>query len=243
MAVWTELIGVESGTERIDVTVSYEAAMGEKPYTLFDGEMVPLDPSFTLTVPVEWKDGGRGVKIPHTRQKGVDNADVVLVTPTGNIAAAQVAITTRKGRFYLSIQEIYDIQAIRQDGEVEFFPARAVHAYPGADFSRTFQSAALRLTELLADAELPTEAPEITWDPPQVEPRHPWETGAVKWFNLVTGMGLIAGSDGVDTRVHFSKVEGEGPFRVLAPMTGVYWKQDSDQSGNCRQARLVRAAS
>jgi hypothetical protein len=173
---WAQIYHRESEPEVIEVEITHNLKEGVVPFYSQDGNMIDGGscPIPSLKVPVRWNNG-----VPHTRVRGKDNADLVLRLENGEFIDLQVAVLTRGGDSFLSIQELSSGQICKladeseeleelKGGEVfgykvvttndaengmEHFiilPFLSEHAYPGADFAKVQPNMAQKLVEFSA---------------------------------------------------------------------------------------------
>lgn len=182
-----------------------------------------------LRVPIEWTKQ-RDNWIPHTRQKDRDNADLVLRNDDGQFIDLQVAIVSRAGRFYLSIQEISSGQIMRLPAGVTenvgyrdtvidgrrfiVVPLLEEHAYAGADFmSSILPRSGPDLLKMAAEDEAFVdvidciEAPE--WGELDFPVEAGWVGAVVLWFNPLVGARVVL-PDGVDAFVPLAVIPLQG---------------------------------
>jgi hypothetical protein len=198
----------------------------------------------TLNVPVQWDDG-----TPKTRFRGLDNRNIVILRPDGWFVNVEVSLFTRRGKFFLGAQRVYEGQVARTRGEknrvvIKLLPRRAIHAYPGSDFTQVWSTFAETLMAK-AKAEKASvqkcKAFDPTWRPPAFPKPNGggWIAGVVRYFNLLTGTGELEGPDGMRYFVHFkSLLPAEGSMEVpevptLTPMTIALFRPGED-TGHAR---------
>jgi len=204
------------------------------PLFIFNGKACEYK-KFALNVPIVWDS-----HIAMTRQSGRDNVDVIFLNSELGIQDIQVGVITRKGRFFITAQPVFQGR-IRKDGEenMEFIPSLPEYAYPGMDYTKTWgeMSETIKIiahvaSDLSAFLGVPLE--EVTpaqWAPPQIPDNKKWYKGTVLYFNAITGTGSILGEDGNRYFVHFSHILGNNtPVPMLYPMSGVYFRPDSTQT-------------
>lgn len=189
---------------------------------------------YVLDVPVRWTDG-----VPHTREKYKDNVDIILLEEDGYFTDVQCGLVTRGGRFFVTIQQVYQGWVTRtrggRVGEVAwgFISADPIHAYPGVRYEAIWTKMAEQLLgaaqEVGASRKLSRVRP-AEWVVPDIGPRAGWRAGVVRFFNLITGTGQVEEAMGGGTHfVHHSAIlNSDGtpmrPFPSLAPMTGVHFR-------------------
>jgi len=186
-------------------------------------------------VPVTWNAPGSGFEdgawVPHTRRKDIDNIDLILEDRSGRFIEVQVSITTRNGKFYLNLQEVYAGHNVRTTTAVAKRLGKVYHkidekrvaivvplfehnAYPGADYLKTWNAIGVKLiTECLKEGRSVclSDATYAEWQQPAFpEPRKKGNlTGIVTFFNVVIGYGFILGSDGKNYFLHFKNLDQE----------------------------------
>lgn len=190
-------------------------------FTVFQGKAQTLgDEGFALTVPVEWRDG-----TPHTRTRGKDNVDVVLVEENGHLVNLQVGVVTRAGRFFLTCQEIWAGWFL-EDGS--FVPSAWEHNYPGSDYAGMWAGTTQTIQDMVQELGLSLysrgEVQVPDWDPTFPLNQGGWKSGVVLYFNAVTGTGLVHEEDGEDYFIHFSNILESGYLPVLTMGQGVYFR-------------------
>lgn len=194
---------------------------------------------YLLNVGVTWNGA-----IPSTRKRYNDNVDIVFLEPDGAFSDIQVGLVTRDRRFFVTTQQIYKGWITRtrgfRPGEVkwEFTPSDPIHAYPGCQYQSIWQDMAGELLSRAQNVGASLQRSRVKpaqWVPPEVQPKPGWLTGVVRYFNLVTGTGVIEHKKGSLFFVHFSTIldKNRKPmvFPVLEPMTGVYFRSHSSMAG------------
>ncbi|MDO8482407.1 MAG: hypothetical protein Q7S86_01150 [bacterium] len=201
-------------------------AQGGKVTDVTDGR-VP-----TLRINVGWDDG-KGYNIPSTRAKEQDNFDLVWLQPDGTFVQLEISVSTRKGKFWLAVQEVYGgqvvrttqakadrlgVQNVKLNGHVAFVaPLFPVNAYPGADYLRNFKNMGSKVVEYAINRGTSSTLSTCSvakWEPPttvlpEAMKQNGWKTAAVLWFNLVIGWGFALCEDGKPCFVHFSNILDE----------------------------------
>lgn len=236
----TELF-VQGRPEAISLQIQSEQREGTTPLVIFGGRPHEYEGSanFTLTVPVRWEEI-RGKWTPQTRQRGVDNADVILMDPLLRFRDIQVALVIRNERFYITAQQVYQGWVRVIDGEIRFIPSAPEHAYPGMDYAQTWKGMGEVLASvgrivdetvkaLGAALDIPIPA---QWKPSVLPNLNTWERGTVLFFNPITNSGRLLGGDGIEYHVGPNALNGvPGPMKLLAPMSGVYFRLGQPQQG------------
>lgn len=197
------------------------------PLIIYGGQTFESTAKMSIKVPVTWIDGK-----PKTRNPGFDNLDVIFIDEEMKIKDVQVGIITRRGKFILTAQVVYN-GWVRGNEEMCFIPSRPEFAYPGMNYRETWKnmgeivSAMGRMTtDIAKDLGVPLEEHEpAEWIPASIPEIKNWKRGTVAYFNGITGTGMIIGEDGAKVFVHFKNIITEkGVTGVLLPMTGVYYR-------------------
>jgi len=198
----------------------------------------------TFQVPVTWHASGEdegGPMVPHTRRTDIDNIDLILVDQIGRFIEVQVSITTRKGTFFLNLQEVYAGHIVRttaaiakklglnyyriNDQSVAIVVPLFVHnAHPGADYLRTWKDIGNQLVKMAIEGGRSVQLSRATyakWE----EPKYPQPTvadktvGLVTFFNVVIGWGFMRGADGKHYFLHFKDLRQE-----YVPVPGEFYE-------------------
>jgi len=184
-----------------------------------------------FNVRVDWTEE-KGTPIPHTRQRDRDNFDLVFLLPEGIFLQLQISLVTRKGDFWVCVQEVWAGQiAELSPGEAvdasanthpvgERFgmvvPLYAENAYPGADYLKTFKNMGPKVIDFafengafvpLANAVAAQWEPEWPENIPENLAKNGWSKAVVLFFNLVTGFGRVLCEDGETCFVHFVTIQ------------------------------------
>lgn len=224
-ASWSE-ISVPHDRKSIDLMVKAARQEGIHSFAIFESRPRE-EKEFLLSVPIRrTKDG------PMTRQRGVDNVDIILLDPMSrHFRDIQVGVVVRGGRFYLTAQKIWAGWITGSSAEdLRFVPSAPEHAYPGADYASIWRGMGevMRFTGALLNeyGEGPIDIAAPSWNPAASStPEQGWKTGTVLYFNMITGTGSIL--DGEEKRfVHFSTIWADGRMKVLKPMSGVLFQLD-----------------
>ncbi len=212
---WQEVMPGSIRPPTIELVVSVDIVGQDLiPFTVFGGKEKPLRGYEVLTVPVRWQG-----KIPMTRQTGVDNTDVHLMTYEGHDLDIQVGVITRQGRFFVTAQQLAKGWIVRGRDGYDFVASDPVHAYPGFSYNRIWPRMGeavervarefgaprqawrvKRLAEMQAAVWRPTYIPEPMFMP---EPRDGWLRGAPLFFNMISGTGEM-----VDFRTVLRSADG-----------------------------------
>jgi hypothetical protein len=201
----------------------------------------------TAIVPITWKGN-----IPQTRdrEQNRDCLDIIIMEPDGWFVDVEVGIITRRGRFYMTAQRIWEGQVVRtrENGKLvsTFVPGRALHAYPGAKFEDVWDQladAVLAKAKETGASDIKSNAFIPTWNPPALPETNGggWKAGIVQYFNLVSGTGELVDANGVKYFVHFKNVlppEGSSETHLtvptLTPMSVVLFRPNPE-NGHERQ--------
>lgn len=236
---WAQLL-VQGRPSEIALTIKVERLPGQQAYAIQAGRVTDLNGAeYILRVPVEWRDTPGGFA-PQTRKTDVDNVDVIVLGDDGKLFDLQVALETRSGRFYVSVQQIFKgvIARTRSDGQlVEWFvPTDPVHAYPEASYSKIFARMAGEILAIARTRSAFTQMSRVkgaTWAPKYPPKINGWHSGVVEFFNLVTGTGSVRMDDNNKFFVHFTGVldeDGKQPLGMplLEPLQSVYFRLGDD---------------
>jgi hypothetical protein len=231
-AYYTELL-VKGQPSNIPIHIQANGK-GIAPLVIFGGKPHESDSTsigFTLNVPVKWAGG-----VPQTRHPGKDNLDVIFFDSELRFSDIQVGLVTRKGRFFLTAQKVFEGWVREEiEGSMCFIPSRPEFAYPGMNYKGIWKemgevlSVIARVTsdfiKELGDTPFLTPEP-AKWIPAQIPEQQKWQRGTVLFFNAITGTGMILGEDEKLYFVHFSSIiEEEGALvKMLPPMGGVYFR-------------------
>lgn len=195
---------------------------------------------YILNVGVTWNG-----PTPSTRKRYNDNIDIIFLQSDGAFTDIQVGLVTREKRFFVTTQQVYKGWITRtrgsKPGEVkwEFTPSDPIHAYPGCGYKSIWPDMTgellIRAQNVGANLQRSRVKP-AQWTPPDVPPKPGWRAGVVRYFNMVTGTGVIEDSKGSPYFVHFSTIlDKDGkpmqPFPFLEPMTGVYFRPHNSTAG------------
>lgn len=246
---WEEII-VPGKPSEIELKITVDPQEDVFAFTVFGGKAEHLSGEYVLSVPVRW-DGG----VPLTRQKGVDNMDIILMDEDGPYTDIQIGLVTRKGRFFVTVQRVYKGWVTRtrgqRVGEVEFelIPTDPVYAYPGCDYANIWHPMGDELIRMarelgtsrsLSRVRRLLEVKGVKWTPPHVLVFPGWSRGVVLFFNMITGTGQIEEmATGERYFVHFNQILDGGPVPLLEPMTGVYFRPESRE----RRVKSVKVAA
>ena len=248
---WQELLP-KGRPSRIDLVVSVDIAGQDLiPFTIFGGKEEPLEGFQILSVPVRWQG-----KMPVTRQTGVDNIDVHLMTYQGHDLDIQVGVITRRGRFFVTAQQLAKGWIVRGREGYDFVASDPIHAYPGFSYNRIWPrmgDAVERVArEFGASRQRWTvkrlaEVRAAVWRPNYILEKEGFFRGAPLFFNMISGTGELVDfrelvvsntheveSVSVGSRhyAHFSKVPNGGPVPVLEPMRSVYFRSGVKTQGD-----------
>lgn len=194
----------------------------------------------TLEVPVQWK--GQPNEYPFTREKDVDNVDIILLDADGNFINVQVSLVTCGHDFYVGLQQVYRGHVVRtHGGRFDFVPTDAIHAYPGCNYGEIWQTMSESLASVAKEEEASMQKSRVRparWQSAYNLPeRKGWSQGTVGYYNFVTRFGQILEQVGDDEYesyfVHFTNLldekTGNKPSKstllVFEPGRPVYFKK------------------
>lgn len=256
-------IPIKGKPEVIEVDINYYLKPGTQMFHMVERKVRAVKGRIpTLKVPVQWNGS-----TPSTRSKHKDNVDFVMHNQDGGFVMVEVGVVTRKGRFLLTLQEVYAGQfahtnvAHAKKAGLSYVPLTGENQvgvvlplwdhndYPGNDFIRTWGVEAPSLLQALhADGRTMalSKVDGAKWKPPALgKPRVEGRTrGVCTFFNVAAGYGFIwTPSEGEDKParthfVHFSDIEG-GSF-ALEPMK--VYEFDAVMEGEKSKAKSVRRA-
>lgn len=232
---WAEIVGLGRPSS-VRLTTTAAPKDGTTALAVNYGRAERLtEAGYVLDVPVRWMDGS----IPHTREKYKDNVDITLLEQDGYFTDVQAGLVTRHGRFFVTLQQVYQGWVTRtrgsRVGEVAwgFTPADPIHAFTGARYEAIWAKMAEELMGVAREAGASSRLSRVEpaeWAPPDVGPRTGWKAGVMRFYNLITGTGQVEEvSGGGEQFVHHSAIlNSDGkpmrPFPALAPMTGVHFR-------------------
>jgi hypothetical protein len=216
------------------------------PYVVTGGKSQQVTDAFSFDVSVEW-DGDT----PMTRRPGLDNADVVLLQPNGDLIDIQVSLITRSESFFIVAQRVWQGEVVRTRGNrpgtsrLLYIPGRAVHAFPGSSYEGAWANMA---EAVLAEARENQASKQLSrteaakWQPPILPPPNGggWIPGTVYFFNMVTGTGRIVDAQGKKYFVHFNNIVNGGEVPVLTPMTTVLFRPGIEKPGKDTPVKSVK---
>ncbi len=244
--------GIKVGEQRPEflvVTFAHNLLEGIVPFYCHAGQVIDCGdgPVPELRVPITWQRQERGgFWVPSTRVKDQDNADLVFRDAKGHFINLQVAVVSRAGAFYLSVQEVGSGQIIQLPKDCDqkdykevvvagqryaVAPLLYEHAYPGADWLRSVMPrSGPRLIEIAVDDSAYTKAEDVElpeWDEDRFQfPMETRWTGAiVLWFNPLIGARVLCPDD-VEAFVPLGVIPVKGTENdsspVLAMRVGEY---------------------
>ncbi len=236
---WAEVKLGDRRPIELVITFAHNLVKGIIPFYCYAGQVIDCGDQEIpeLHIPIEWQRMGN-VWVPKTRVRDRDNADLVLRNEFGQFIDLQVAIVSRSGKFYLSIQEISSGQIMRLPSEVTedvgyrdvnvdgrrfiVVPILDAHAYPGADFLRyVMQRSGPALLTIAAkdraykDAEDGLDVPEWTTFDFPVEAG--WTGAVVLWFNPLIGARVKCAGDGIEAFVPIGAIPVKGTENDVVP--------------------------
>lgn len=256
-------IGVEGRPSAVTLAISLDdfAGFDLAPWAMRPGQDQKMDLAgggenefYFLKVPVQWKDVGHGVVAPHTRLKGVDNVDVVFRDKRGRILDYQVALVTRGGKFYATVQIQFEGQVVRTTGPrpgtrtVEVVPLDRVNAFPGnTGYDKTWDRMGALVKEMVG-VDMPgqqkSRAPEAAeWAEPKFKASHNgWESMVCLYYNLVTGFGKVMDRAGRHYQVKADLIIDvpKGTLPMLEPGK-LCWARTTSEPGAADAIKSVKA--
>lgn len=173
-------------------------------------------------------------KVPHTRQKGSDNVDLVFIRPNGMMMQVQIALSTRGGKFWVSAQQVMAGQIVhtthakaeqlsRDAGIITYslgshaslvVPLYAEFAPPGSNYLDVFPKMGPKVLDYANKRGAITALSKCVvakWNPEVKElPADLAESGYVRgsvlFFNNLVGVGQIMLEDGTVCFAHFKQI-------------------------------------
>ena len=241
-SVWTEVTFLRTGSGKEnhpEVLTFHLDAVLQPGVSLFQGQgKVVIDVTERIPVfrvPVKWNEvkiGNEKVLVPSTRVPDQDNIDLVFLSSSGMFVEIQISITTRHGKFWLGVQEVYSGQIVRTTHDKArkiplqslpigslvglVVPLYAENAAPGADYLKSFKMGPQVIKWAFEKgATVPlSECVAVKWQPdqrplPEKLAQSEWSRAVVLFFNIVIGFGFAQLDDGRTTRIYFDKVVDE----------------------------------
>ncbi|MCH7828705.1 hypothetical protein IH982_02430 [Patescibacteria group bacterium] len=234
-------LSVAGRPDVIDIRVRAKGN-GITPIAIYGGQPFEYaeDMEFLLQVPVQWKQQGN-VWVPHTRERGKDNVDIILLDSNLRFKDVQVSLLSRKGRFYVVVQEVYAGWIRVVEDEVRFVPSNPIYAYPDADYRETWRgmgnvlATMARVVNGVLDTMGGTPLEEPTpavWEPKEVPNQDGWKRGHVLFFNPITNTGRLLGEDGITYHLFGNDLVGvQGEVHMVAAMAAVYFRPGEQKEG------------
>jgi len=192
-----------------------------------------------LTVPVKWNGDD-----PKTRERGMDNVDIIILLPDGRFIDVQCGVITRRRAFFITAQRVWEGQVVRTRGEANkvtwgFVPTQPIHAYPNATYDGVWSTLAESVMEKahsIGASDQKSRAKAAAWNPPALASANGggWRAGIVHYFNMITGTGQIEDADGVKYFVHFNNILDPKTVPMLDAMSTILFRPD-DNSAHIRQ--------
>lgn len=250
---WAE-IAVPQGKNKVNFVVDVLTEKGKIPLVFHNGRTEEITGTVITSVSVEWHKefiNKQPIMVPRTRNQQYDNKNIILLGTEGDFLHYQVGVVTREGKFFLTIQQIYE-GVIANDGSGTVVkPTQAIHAYPGCSFQNIckgmwpddIMETLLRIArEKKVICRSAGDVSFSKWIPPRISVHEKeWKYGVVLFFNFVTGTGKIRGEDKQTYFVHFRAIPGRG-MRILKPMSPILFQ--SEQSDELMEKAIrVRNAS
>ena len=226
------------------------------PWAMRPGQDIKFEPAgqrYNLIVPVEWKDVGEGRMAPHTRQRGVDNVDVICRSEKGKFLDVQVALVTWRGRFYATAQQQYLGQVVRTTGPrpgtraLDIVALDPVNDFPGSmGFEGTWDRMGFLLKDMVG-VDMPgqqrSRVETATWQEPKYKPGlGGWKSGVTLYYNLVTGSGRIMDATGNQYFVHAQAAVDvpQGGLPVLEPGKLCWFRLAEPEPGAAQAVKSVK---
>jgi hypothetical protein len=243
--VWAQVVvPTYKRPSRIELVIGIKADAGDTTLVV-QNERVAQAYLYTLTVPVEW-DGD----IPHTRQRGRDNVDVIRLLPNGRFLNFGVGLVTHRSHFFITIQKVYAGHVVRTRQGLDFVPTDGIHAYPGATYSGIWSTIAEELETVAQDEDATRQRSRVKigqWDPPEVPELSGWRRGVVLYYNLITRTGRIKDVDTDEVfYVYWRQIltEDTSALPVLHPMMGVHYRPNDQptREGQLRSVKSIKPA-
>lgn len=197
-------------------------------------------------IQANWTESGWR-SVPRTVSKNEDDIDLVFLDTKGSedgrkgaFVQLEISLSTRRGLFFLTIQQVYAGQIVRttaanaektslqtvkcKDGLVSVVPLYPENAFPGSDYIKNFGYMAPSFLQFANEhgASVPLSKCVIArWEPiakemPLEMKNNGWQMATTKWFNDCLGWGFLHCADGQACFVHFKQIED--------PAGEPYWK-------------------
>lgn len=243
---WCRMLMGHHQLKEIRLDFNYNLKEGvEILYGLGD-QLVNLDTTepTPFVLPVAWNKGrGKDAEArPTITAKSKDFQ--LFVMHKELVIHLDVAVVTRDGLFWLTLQEVTGMQVLRHDSDVDvegltsvivgehgytLVPAYDENCYPGFDpvasIERSYPGRTKKLLQFAAEFGAfvePDSCSPGAWNPqwPAEVPAELAQQGYVKavvqWFNLTIGWGFLQLEDGRACFVHFKAIEDDSGKKVAA---------------------------
>lgn len=199
----------------------------------------------SFEIPITWQAGQRrdSEDVPVLPGKGERDFQLYLINrKNGFIVHVDVTVVSRKGMFWLIVQEVTGAQIVQHDREVELdgytsiiigdngysmVPVYNENCYPGFDpvasWNRSYAGRADKVLGYAVDfgAYVSPEdcapgewQPEMPNDVPAALKAKGYSPATVEWFNLTAGFGFVQLKDGQKCFVHFTAIQDENGKNV-----------------------------
>jgi cold shock CspA family protein len=228
--LWTRILKGDHTPSQMSIGFTASLPAGVRLLRAQGGELLDVTTGTIPPLPVviNWSGDGRrdGDLKPHTRRTDADNVDFVFLRKDGKFIQIQVSLVTRKGSFYICVQEVWGGQIVRTTldrvqnlgfsyltvagaGGKSFgalvVPLFDDNAYPGADYLKTFKNMGPKVIECANKRGATSAFSDMVvaeWTPQEVDGLSQdmidagYKTGVVKFFNATVNYGFIEDSDG-----------------------------------------------
>lgn len=207
-----------------------------------NGKSVRLESEmYLLNVPVRWDDNnGRDVQNPYprTREKGVDNVDILIVDQKGHMRDIQISVVVRGRTLHVCMQKVMDGQVVRtrKDGKLlaTVVPTIAEHNYPGFDYARIWPEMTDELVHVAMEESAfkqLSRTRQQAWNSPLesgIADSFGYWKGVVYYHNPITNSGEVEDLlTGQSTFFNYKAVNAKartGEVVLLQPMQACYFK-------------------
>lgn len=196
---------------------------------------------YMLNVPVRWDDNnGRDVQNPYprTREKGVDNADILIVDQKGHMVDIQVSVVVRARTFHVCMQKVMEGQVVRtrKDGKLlaTVVPTVAEHNYPEFDYTRIWPEMTDELIHVAMEESAfkqLSRTRQQEWNPPResdIADSFGYWKGVIYYHNPITNSGTVEDLlTEQSTFFNYKAVNAKartGEVVLLQPMQACYFK-------------------
>lgn len=218
----------------VDVVVRHQQPNGSQPpvRVLWARNCEPTDVTEgripPLRVALKWHD-----QTPEMENPLEADFDLTLIQQDGTLIVVEIAVVTRRGRFYLSLQEAYCGQVVRTTAAkatllgIQYVPLESgtvatvvplypENDYPGADFMDAFRfmSKTVVKTAIMHGASVPrslSEGVHTEWNPRLVNfpvklAEKGWQPVTVGFWNNASGTGRLFTQDNEPVHCYFKQI-------------------------------------